>query len=99
MSGEIWYRVGSRDVFPETFEPFLLGHPGVREPFMRHHADLLDASYWQEHKSRILAGHVNDVFPYDAHKRFIHAGAARASQHQVDGASIVDAAHHDLPVQ
>jgi isocitrate dehydrogenase kinase/phosphatase len=57
-------------VFPETFGPFLLGDPGVREVFMRHHADLLDASFWNAHKDRILAGHVHDVFPYDVNKRF-----------------------------
>ena len=72
MSGEVWYRVGPKDVFPETFGPFLLGNPGVRAVFMRHHADLLDADFWQGHKERILAGYVHDVFPYDAHKRFAH---------------------------
>ena len=70
MSGEVWYTVGPKDVFPETFEPFLLGNPAVREVFMRQHADLLDAAFWQGHKERILAGYVHDVFPYDAHKRF-----------------------------
>jgi len=72
MSGEIWYRVGPKDVFPETFEPFLLGNPQVRQVFMQHHADLLDASFWQAHQARIAAGHVHDVFPYDPHKRFAH---------------------------
>ncbi|HEY9068589.1 MAG TPA: bifunctional isocitrate dehydrogenase kinase/phosphatase [Burkholderiaceae bacterium] len=72
MSGEIWYRVGPKDVFPETFGPFLLGNPSVRGVFMRHHADLLDPAFWQGHKERILAGYVHDVFPYDAHKRFAH---------------------------
>jgi isocitrate dehydrogenase kinase/phosphatase len=70
MSGEVWYSVGPRDVFPETFEPFLLGNPVVRAVFMKHHADLLDAAFWQGHKERILAGYVHDVFPYEAHKRF-----------------------------
>ncbi|HKX41448.1 MAG TPA: bifunctional isocitrate dehydrogenase kinase/phosphatase [Burkholderiaceae bacterium] len=70
MSGEIWYRVGPKDVFPETFGPFLLGNPAVRGVFMRHHAELLDPAFWQGHKERILAGYVHDVFPYDAHKRF-----------------------------
>jgi isocitrate dehydrogenase kinase/phosphatase len=70
MSGEVWYKVGPRDVFPETFEPFLLGNPAVREVFLKHHADLLDAGFWQSHKERILAGHVYDVFPYDRDKRF-----------------------------
>jgi len=72
MSGEVWYRVGPKDVFPETFGPFLLGNPGVRSVFMKHHADLLEAAFWQGHKERILAGYVHDVFPYDAHKRFRH---------------------------
>ncbi len=70
MSGEVWFAVGPRDIFPETFEPFLLGDPKVREVFMRHHADLLDAAYWHSHKERILAGHVHDVFPYESAKRF-----------------------------
>ena len=70
MSGEVWYPVGPRDVFPETFEPFLLGNDAVREVFMKHHADLLDAAFWQSHQERIKAGHVFDVFPYEQSKRF-----------------------------
>ena len=79
MSAEVWYTVGPRDVFPETFGPFLLGNPRVRHVFMKHHADLLEASFWQGHKDRILAGYVHDVFPYDAHKRFQHRRALVAS--------------------
>ena len=71
MSGEVWYRVGPKDVFPETFGPFLLGNLAVREVFMKHHADLLDPAFWQAHQARIRAGHVHDVFPYDASKRFV----------------------------
>jgi isocitrate dehydrogenase kinase/phosphatase len=70
MSGEIWYPVGPHDVFPETFAPFLLGNPQVRDVFMAHHADLLDAEFWQRHKAQIAAGQVQDVFPYEPHKRF-----------------------------
>jgi isocitrate dehydrogenase kinase/phosphatase len=76
MSGEIWYSVGPKDVFPETFGPFLLGNPAVREVFMRHHADLLDAEFWQANKERIAQGHVHDVFPYDRDKRFHQAERA-----------------------
>jgi isocitrate dehydrogenase kinase/phosphatase len=78
MSGEVWYRVGPKDVFPETFGPFLLGNPRVRAVFMKHHGDLLDAGFWQGHKERIIAGYVHDVFPYDAHKRFRHRRVAVA---------------------
>ena len=70
MSGEVWYNVGPKDVFPETFGPFLLGNPAVRGIFMKHHSDLLEASFWQAHKDRIQMGHVHDVFPYDKEKRF-----------------------------
>ena len=70
MSGEVWYSVGPKDVFPETFGPFLLGHPGVRDVFLAHHADLLDPAFWQGCKDRILAGHVHDVFPYEPARRF-----------------------------
>jgi isocitrate dehydrogenase kinase/phosphatase len=70
MSGEVWYSVGPKDVFPETFEPFLLGNHAVREVFLKHHADLLKAHFWQSHQERIRAGHVYDVFPYEQDKRF-----------------------------
>ena len=82
LSGEVWYNVGPHDVFPETFGPFLLGNPAVREVFMRHHADLLDPAFWQAHKERIAAGHVHDVFPYERDKRFVrrqHAAPAEVA--------------------
>lgn len=75
MSGEVWYAVGPKDVFPETFGPFLLGNPSVRDVFLRHHGDLLDPEFWQTHKQRIAQGHVHDVFPYDHDKRFDAAPA------------------------
>ena len=82
MSGEVWYSVGPHDVFPETFGPFLLGNPMVRKVFMAHHADLLDAAFWQSHKERIQAGHVFDVYPYEQDKRFsrdVHDAASPMS--------------------
>lgn len=76
MSGEIWYSVARHDVFPETFGPFLLGNPLVRDVFMEHHADLLDAGFWQSNKERIQAGHVHDVFPYERDRRLRATAAA-----------------------
>ncbi|HEY2559658.1 MAG TPA: bifunctional isocitrate dehydrogenase kinase/phosphatase [Caldimonas sp.] len=70
LAAEVWYKVGPKDVFPETFAPFLLGDPAVREVFLAHHADLLEPAFWQGHKQEILAGYVHDVFPYEAQKRF-----------------------------
>lgn len=85
MSGEVWYPVAPRDVFPETFGPFLLGNPQVREVFMKHHADLLEPDFWQGHKERILAGHVHDVFPYDPAKRFRRLRQQTVAQAQEAG--------------
>jgi isocitrate dehydrogenase kinase/phosphatase len=65
MSGEVWYSVGPETCSRRPLARFLLGNPAVREIFMKHHADLLEASFWQAHKDRIQAGHVHDVFPYD----------------------------------
>ncbi len=72
MSAEPWYSVGPHDVFPEEFGTFLLGNPRVRELFMKHHADLLDAAYWQERQRRIRDGLLEDVFPYPPQLRFRH---------------------------
>ena len=71
MSSEIWWRVGPKDVFPETMEPFLLAHPAVRDVFMRYHADLLTPDFWKAHQARIAQGHVHDVFPYERSRRLL----------------------------
>ncbi|MBI3283304.1 MAG: bifunctional isocitrate dehydrogenase kinase/phosphatase [Burkholderiales bacterium] len=70
MAAEPWYPVAKNDVFPEQFGTFLLGNDKVRKYFMRHHADLLSAEYWQARKQRILDGQVDDVFPYPQELRF-----------------------------
>ena len=70
MAAEPWYPVGRHDVFPEQFAHFLLANPKLRNAFMRHHAPLLTRAWWQSHKERILAGEVEDVFPYPQHIRF-----------------------------
>ncbi|MCL4746859.1 MAG: bifunctional isocitrate dehydrogenase kinase/phosphatase [Burkholderiaceae bacterium] len=80
MAAEPWYTVGPNDVFPEEFETFLLGNPLIRDGFMRHHAELLDASYWQERQRRIREGMLEDVFPYPDALRFRHRLARRATQ-------------------
>jgi len=80
MSAEPWYAVGPNDVFPEEFATFLLGDTRVREIFLKHHADLLDAAFWQERQARIRGGTLEDVFPYADALRFRHrlAGAGGA---------------------
>ncbi|WP_277189308.1 bifunctional isocitrate dehydrogenase kinase/phosphatase [Caballeronia sp. BR00000012568055] len=70
MSGEPWYSVGPHDIFPETYDTFLLGDPRVREAFMRHHADFFDPALWQHHKEQVQRGELADFFPYDQAVRF-----------------------------
>jgi isocitrate dehydrogenase kinase/phosphatase len=72
MASEPWYPIGKHDVFPEQFGRFLLGNAKIRHYFMQHHADLLTRAWWQSHKDRILAGEVQDIFPYPQQIRFHH---------------------------
>jgi isocitrate dehydrogenase kinase/phosphatase len=70
MSGEPWYSVGRNDIFPEEFASFLLTSPKIRTAFMRHHADLLDAGFWQQAQEEIRRGAIRDFFPYPESLRF-----------------------------
>lgn len=70
MSGEPWYSVGRNDVFPEEFATFLLTSPKIRAAFMRHHADLFDAAFWQQAQEDIRSGKIRDFFPYPEALRF-----------------------------
>ena len=70
MSGEVWYPVAPRDVFPEEFATFLLGSPQIRKIFLRHHKDLLTPIFWQSAQEKIRAGQLEDFFPYPETLRF-----------------------------
>ena len=70
MSGEPWYSVGRNDIFPEEFAFFLLTSPKIRAAFMRHHADLLNAGFWQRAQEEIRSGVICDFFPYPEMLRF-----------------------------
>ena len=72
MSAEPWYPIAKNDVFPEQFGTFLLGNQKVKQFFLKHHADLLTAEYWDGRKQRIVAGKIDDVFPYPQEIRFCH---------------------------
>lgn len=78
MSGDVWYPVGPRDIFPEEFETFLLTDPRNREAFRRHHAELLDAAWWQRMQQAIQAGHMPEVLSYPDDVRFAPPGGVAA---------------------
>ena len=73
LSGEPWYSVGRNDVFPEEFATFLLTSPKIRQSFVKYHADLLDATFWQQTQESIRRGEVRDFFPYPESFRFCSA--------------------------
>jgi isocitrate dehydrogenase kinase/phosphatase len=77
LSGKTWYPVGPNDVFPEEFRLFLLGDPRVRSAFLKHHADLLEAEWWQACRNRVAQGRIEDIFPYEPERRLSRAHTAR----------------------
>ncbi len=80
MSGEVWYSVAKNDIFPEEFATFLLASPVLRKVFMKHHADLLSPSFWQDAQRKIREGHVEDFFPYPQELRFCKSAGNPANR-------------------
>ena len=74
-AAEPWYSVEPGDMFPEELAIFALANPTYRAAFMEHHANLLEASYWQQCQQNVAKGIVEDVYPYPDHLRFyrLHA--------------------------
>ena len=71
MSGDVWYGVGTHDIFPEEFATFLLTDPRTRECFLESHADLLDAAWWQGMQREIRTGRQVEVLSYPSAVRFV----------------------------
>lgn len=72
-ASEPWYSVDPGDVFPEEIATFALANLRYRKAFMKHHANLLEASYWQACQESVANGIVNDVYPYPEQSRFSKA--------------------------
>src|SRR5256886_3102240 len=79
MSSEVWYPVGPNDVFPEEFATFLLTDDEVRADFLKRHADLLEATWWQTTQATLARGELPEVLSYPETLRFAHSGAAPRS--------------------
>nr|NIS40847.1 bifunctional isocitrate dehydrogenase kinase/phosphatase [Desulfuromonadales bacterium] len=63
--------VGPGDVFPEEFSSFLGLPAELRKVFEHHHAELLTPEYWRGVQSRVAAGELIEVLPYDRSSRFL----------------------------
>ena len=70
FAAEPWYSVAANDVFPEQFATFLFANNRLRQAFMKHHRDLLEADFWVQKQVNIEAGIYEDVFPYAQKLRF-----------------------------
>ena len=70
FASEPWYSIAANDIFPEQFATFLFADNRVRQAFLKHHADLLQADFWIQKQDNIRAGVYEDVFPYSQKIRF-----------------------------
>ena len=77
MSGEVWYRSARRTSSPRPSRPSCSATRRCARSSWRTTPTCSTPAFWQGHKERILAGHVHDVFPYEAQKRFATRRAAR----------------------
>ena len=69
-AAEPWYSVAPGDMFPEEIATFALANKKYRNAFLLHHADLLEASFWQQCQKSVATGKFEDVFPYPEALRF-----------------------------
>lgn len=51
-SDEPWFHCGPHDVFPEQWLQFLGIPPALREVFLRHHSELLTATWWRAQQAQ-----------------------------------------------
>ncbi len=69
-AAEPWYTVEPGDMFPEELATFALANHKYRNAFLKYHAELLEASYWQQAQKNVANGIVEDVYPYPVEARF-----------------------------
>ncbi len=64
MAETPWFPLGPDDVFPAEFASFLGLGGELRDVFVGAHADLFEASWWNETQRRFLSGEIASVYPY-----------------------------------
>jgi len=73
LSDEPWFTAGENDVFPEEFRYFLGLKGSSKDLFENHHADLFEVHFWHRIQTRINAGRIIDIFPYEQSNRLRNA--------------------------
>ena len=68
-SGEPWFYVSERDIFPEEFRNFLGLPPALLRVFLEHHEELLGPAFWLRMQELHARGRVLDVYPYRSLRR------------------------------
>jgi isocitrate dehydrogenase kinase/phosphatase len=68
-SGEPWFYVSERDIFPEEFRNFLGLPPALLRVFLEHHEELLGPAFWLRMQELHARGEVLDVYPYRSARR------------------------------
>jgi len=74
ISSEVWFGVGSNDVFPEEFRSFLGLKESLLKIFIDYHSDLFNATFWRRIQSRINTGEIIEIFPYGEKNRLSNQG-------------------------
>jgi isocitrate dehydrogenase kinase/phosphatase len=74
ISSEVWFGVGSNDVFPEELQNFLGLKRSLRKIFIAHHSELFDVTFWRKIQFRINAGELIEIFPYGERNRLSNRG-------------------------
>jgi len=72
MSGETWYHVGPKDIFPESYGTFLLGDTRVKHYLLKHHADFFEPQMWLNYQQLLKDGQIPDHFGYPNQLRFTY---------------------------
>jgi len=68
-SGEPWFYVSERDIFPEEFRNFLGLPLDLLRVFLDHHEELLGPAFWLRMQELHARGEVLDVYPYRSARR------------------------------
>ncbi|HZD03528.1 MAG TPA: isocitrate dehydrogenase kinase/phosphatase-domain containing protein, partial [Longimicrobiales bacterium] len=69
MTAPPWFSLGPKDVFPAEFSTFLGVQGEIRHAFSAHHAHLFDHRWWRSVQSRVAAGELIEIYPYEEKAR------------------------------